>query len=81
MRAADGRTTAAALVAGVQRLHAKLRASVDVMGIGLAAPRGDTVAEDKAAAGSANKDMGDVRWVGGRFTEVVEEGVRQCLWY
>jgi len=58
--------SAAAMVSGVQRLHARLRSSVDLMGIGLAAPRGDTVAEDNAAGAAAGKDVGDVRWAGGR---------------
>ncbi len=53
--------TAAAMVAAIQALHASLRDSVDLMGIGLAVPRGDTVAEDAAAAGSSGKDVGDVR--------------------
>lgn len=57
----DGRLTAAAMVAGIQALHARLRDSVDLMGIGLALPRGDTVAEDAAAAGGSAKDVGDVR--------------------
>ncbi|KAL4859390.1 Protein strawberry notch 1 [Chlorella vulgaris] len=48
-------------VPGKSRLHLSLRSSVDVMGIGLSAPRGDTVAEDTTAAGPAGKDMGDVR--------------------
>ncbi|KAI3433451.1 hypothetical protein D9Q98_003264 [Chlorella vulgaris] len=56
-----GRVSAAAAVASIQRLHLSLRSSVDVMGIGLSAPRGDTVAEDTTAAGPAGKDMGDVR--------------------
>lgn len=55
--------TAAAMVAGIQALHARLRDSVDLMGIGLALPRGDTVAEDAAAAGGSAKDVGDVRCV------------------
>ncbi|KAI7844526.1 hypothetical protein COHA_001884 [Chlorella ohadii] len=59
--AEDGRISAAAMVEGVQRLHAKLRASVDLMGIGLAAPRGDTVAEDTSAKEATGKDVGDVR--------------------
>lgn len=49
------------MVAAIQALHAGLRDSVDLMGIGLAVPRGDTVAEDAAAAGSSGKDVGDVR--------------------
>jgi hypothetical protein len=67
--AEGGRVSAAAAVASIQRLHLSLRSSVDVMGIGLSAPRGDTVAEDTTAAGPAGKDMGDVRWArvrGGR---------------
>jgi hypothetical protein len=60
--AVDGFISAAQMVAGIQRLHAKLRSSVDLMGIGLAAPRSDTVAEDGAAAAPAGKDVGDVRW-------------------
>ena len=48
----------------LQSLHACLRASVYIMGIGLASPRTDTVAEDtSAAAGAAGKDVGDVRCV------------------
>ncbi|KAL4431062.1 hypothetical protein ABPG75_006318 [Micractinium tetrahymenae] len=57
----DGRVTAAAMVAGIQALHARLRDSVDLMGIGLALPRGDTVAEDAGSGGSSGKDVGDVR--------------------
>lgn len=55
--------SAAAMVEATQGLHARLRSSVDLMGIGLAAPRGDTVAEDRAGEAAAGKDVGDVRLV------------------
>ena len=48
----------------VPHLHAKLRDCVDMMGVGGAAPRADTVAEDTAAIARTaidGKDMGDVK--------------------
>jgi hypothetical protein len=74
-RPVDGRVSAAAAVAATQRLHASLRASVDIMGIGLAAPRSDTVAEDAAAAGASGRDVGDVRCA--RCT-LPDPGCEQC---
>jgi hypothetical protein len=69
-----GRVSAAGAVEAVQRLHASLRSCVDIMGVGLAAPRGDTVAEEALGPGAASavaaaaaagtggaKDAGDVR--------------------
>lgn len=53
--------TAAQLVASLQRMHARLRDSVDLMGIGLAAPKGDTVAEDASAGAKSAGEQGDVR--------------------
>lgn len=60
----DGRVSAAGLVDAVLRLHATLRGYVDLMGIGLSTPRGDTVVENDApasTAGAGQKDGGDVR--------------------
>ncbi|KFM23228.1 Strawberry notch-like protein 1 [Auxenochlorella protothecoides] len=49
-----------ALVDAVLRLHGHLRGAVGLMGIGLSAPRGDTVAEANAGI-AGGKDQGDVR--------------------
>ncbi|KAK9814268.1 hypothetical protein WJX72_003136 [[Myrmecia] bisecta] len=63
----EGVISAAALITAVQKLHARLRDCVDLMGIGVGLPCGDTVAEEGAAAAGpaagngSNKDMGDVR--------------------
>lgn len=48
----------------VPHLHAKLRDCVDMMGVGGAAPRADTVAEDTAAVARTaidGKDLADVK--------------------
>lgn len=59
--AADApRMSAAQLVDAVLRLHGHLRGAVGLMGIGLSAPRGDTVAEANAGI-AGGKDQGDVR--------------------
>ena len=70
------------MVAAIQRLHARLRAGVDLMGIGLASPRGDTVAEDTAAAGAAGgKEVGDVRWAQGWGVGDRDGWVEACCWW
>jgi C-terminal domain on Strawberry notch homologue/P-loop containing NTP hydrolase pore-1/UBA/TS-N domain len=45
----DGRPTARNLVEAVENLHTIMRGYVDMMGIGISAPRNDTVAEDIVA--------------------------------
>ncbi len=62
--------SAAAQVDAVTRLHASLRGSVEMLGVGLGLPRGDTVAEEAGgaagggAAAGGGSSLGDVRWVG-----------------
>lgn len=87
--------SAADVVDAVTRLHLSLGAYVDIMGIGLSAPRSDTVAEDvsvltaaasaAAAAGAAggSKDTGDVRRFLNRLLAVPCERQRllfNCEW-
>lgn len=51
--------SAAEMIESIAALHAKLRGCVDMMGIGLTTPRGDTVAEDRSAESAGAQ--GDVR--------------------
>lgn len=51
------------LLCAVESLHDKLRDCVDLMGVGIGLPRGDTVAEEgTAVVRDTAKDIGDVRW-------------------
>jgi hypothetical protein len=53
-----GLLTADLLMAHVAALHREFRSYCEMMGIGLALPRGDTVVEEKAKEGGARLGQG-----------------------
>ncbi|KAK9855114.1 hypothetical protein WJX84_007868 [Apatococcus fuscideae] len=61
----SGTVNQAQQIPAVECLHQELRDCVDIMGVGSAMPRSDTVAEDTTTPGpttsAPSKDMGDVR--------------------